>query len=97
MTVAAALDFYRDLVKLGFPARYPLVQFPNPPLLVALAASVVGWFVSGSAQDVVTAVGTMGITVWAYGEAVHGVNAFRHALGVVMLVSTAASLADRLH
>lgn len=82
-------------MRLGFPQRYPLVQFPNAPLLLALAASVVGWFVGGHAQDYVSAVGTIGIVVWAWQEAVDGVNLFRHALGLAMLVSTAVSLAAR--
>lgn len=90
------LDRYRRLVGLGFPASYPLVQFPNPPLLIAIAASVVGWFVSGDAQRYVTAVGTVGIAVWAWQEAVDGVNAFRHLLGAAMLVSTVIGLADRI-
>jgi hypothetical protein len=92
----AAVSFYRELVQLGFPRHYPLVQFPNPPLVVALLASAAGWFVTGSAQDYLTAVGTIGIAVWAWQEATDGVNLFRHALGAVVLVSTAISLAHRL-
>ena len=83
---ATPIDHYRALVKLGFPARYPLVQFPNPPLMVALLASVVGWFVSGTVQDYATAIGTMGIVVWAYQEAVEGVNLFRHAAEYIPFV-----------
>ncbi|MDO9355913.1 MAG: hypothetical protein Q7T55_19605 [Solirubrobacteraceae bacterium] len=90
-----ALDRYRALTQLGFPASYPLVQFPNPPLLLALLASVVGWFVAGDAQDYVTAVGVVGITVWAWLEAVEGVNLFRHLLGIVSLINTVIGLVDR--
>lgn len=93
---AAALARYRQLTQLGWPRDYPIAQFPNTPLWVAIAASVVGWFVSGDAQHVATAVGTIGIAVWAWQEAFDGVNAFRHALGVVMLVYTAITLAGRL-
>lgn len=92
---ARALALYRELLGLGFPQRYPLAQFPNPPLLLALFASVLGWVVSGTAQDWVTAVGIVGITVWAWQEAVSGVNLFRHLLGIVVLVNTVAGLVDR--
>lgn len=94
--LAAAVARYRRLVRLSWPRRYPLVQFPNAPLLVSLGASVVGWFVSGDAQDYVTAVGTVGIAVWAWQEAVDGVNGFRHALGAAGLIYTVVSLAGRL-
>jgi hypothetical protein len=86
---------YSALTQLGFPQRYPLVQFPNPPLMVALLASVVGWFVSGDAQDYVTAIGIVGITVWAWQEAVDGVNLFRHVLGIASLINTVIGLVDR--
>ncbi|MBO9534060.1 MAG: hypothetical protein J7513_13900 [Solirubrobacteraceae bacterium] len=94
--LAAVVARYRRLVKLGWPRSYPLVQFPNAPLLVALGASVVGWFVSGDAQDYATAVGTVGIAVWAWQEAVDGDNGFRHALGVGGLIYTVITLAGRL-
>lgn len=93
--IAGAIERYRALTALGFPAQYPLAQFPNPPLVLALLASVVGWFVSGDAQSYVTAIGIVGITVWAWQEAVAGVNLFRHALGVVVLVNTVVGLVDR--
>lgn len=93
---SAALERYRKLTQLGWPRDYPVAQFPNTPLWVSLIASVVGRFVSGEAQDYVTAVGTIGIAVWAWQEAFDGVNAFRHALGVVMLIYTAVTLAGRL-
>ncbi len=93
---AAVVASYRDLSKLGWPKRYPLVQWPNPPLIVALLASVVGWFVSGDVQDYVTAIGIIGITVWAWEEAVDGVNLFRHALGLVVLINTIIGLVDRI-
>jgi hypothetical protein len=93
---ASGLVVLRRVAQWGFPKRYPLVQFPNAPLLVALAASVVGWFVTGTVQSYVTAVGTVGIAVWAWGELVDGVNLFRHTLGLVVLVSTVINLAHRL-
>lgn len=86
---------YRSLAALSFPASYPLVQFPNAPLWVAIAASVAGWFVSGEAQDYVTAVGIVGIVAWGWLELVDGVNLFRHALGAVVLVNTVVGLVDR--
>ena len=87
---------YHAITQIGFPAHYPVVQVLNLPLTVGLLASVLGWFVSGTAQDYVTAVGTIGIAVWAWQEALEGVNLVRHALGIAMLVSTTLTLADRI-
>lgn len=90
-----ARERYRSLAAFGFPARYPLVQFPNPPLWVALLASAAGWFVDGEPQRYVTAVGTVGIAVWAWLEVFEGVNLARRLLGLVVLVHTVVTLADR--
>lgn len=90
------LAFYRELTQIGFPAQYPLAQFPNPPLMLAILASVVGWFVDGAAQDYVTAVGFVGISVWAWLELTAGVNLFRRILGLAVLVNTVVGIAARL-
>lgn len=91
-----AWERYVALTQLGFPARYPLAQVPNLPLTVGLLASFLGWFVSGSAHSYAAAAGTIGIAVWAWGEALQGLNLFRHALGLAVLASTLITLADRL-
>ncbi len=66
---------------------YTVAQAPNPPLWVALAALLVAALVGdGTVHDVARAVFYVAISIWAYEEAVHGVNGFRKALGIIGLV-----------
>ena len=76
----------------GWPRRYVLVQLPNAPLLVALAAGVVARVVDGWAHDVAAVVAGIALAVWALQELVQGVNGFRRALGLVVLVLLAVRL-----
>lgn len=57
------------------------MQFPNPPLLVALVASVAGRGLSGGAYRVAQAIFYIGLVAWAYEEARRGDNWFRRLLG----------------
>jgi hypothetical protein len=70
----------------GWPRRFPIVQFPNPPLLLAFAGWGLAVAASGSAHDVGRAIFNLGLVVWALEEAVSGVNWFRRLLGVGALV-----------
>jgi hypothetical protein len=72
------------------------VQFPNPPLLLAFAGSGLATAADGTAHDVGQTVFTIGIAVWAWEEAVHGANWFRHLLGAAALVWIVARLAGEL-
>src|SRR5216684_3783522 len=65
----------------GWPRRFPVVQFPNPPLLLAVAGWTLAALTGGTAHDVGRAVFTIGLGVWALAEAVGGVNWFRRLLG----------------
>ena len=80
----------------GWPRRFPIAQFPNPPLLVAL----VGWGLAaatgGSTHDVGRAVLILGLAIWAWGEAVSGVNWFRRLLGAGVLLWIVIELAGEL-
>jgi hypothetical protein len=66
---------------------YVVGQFPNPPLWIALAGLLVAGLTndSGTINDLARAVFYVALTVWAYEEAVYGVNGFRKTLGVVAL------------
>lgn len=75
----------RRVLDLEWPRRYPVVQFPNAPLLVALAASGAARLTDGTAHDVAFAVATAGFGAWAGWEVVDGDNAFRRVLGVAGL------------
>jgi hypothetical protein len=67
---------------------YVVAQFPNLPLLVALAAQLASMFLEDgtTAADVASAVFYVALTVWAYEEAAGGVNHFRRGLGVAGLL-----------
>jgi hypothetical protein len=66
----------------GWPARYPIAQFPNAALLVYLAAVVASAGV----------VATVALSIWALDEIVRGANLFRRGLGTVVLVWTVVGL-----
>lgn len=81
---------------MGWPRSFPLVQFPNPPLLLGFAGSGLAAAADGTAHDVGRAIFAVGFSVWAWEEAVRGVNWFRHLLGVGALVWIVARLASEL-
>ena len=70
----------------GWPERFPIAQFPNAPLLVALG----GWGVAALTDEEVhsyaLATFYVGLTAWAWAELVDGVNWFRRGLGAVGIV-----------
>lgn len=78
-------DFYRR-AKHGFPARYPLVQFPNAPLIVALAAWLIARMTEGLAHDIAQDASYAAFAVWAFLEVKDPANLFRRLLGAVALV-----------
>jgi hypothetical protein len=80
-----------------WPSSFPVVQFPNPPLVVALLASVAGYFTHGTAYRVALSIFYVALSIWAYEEARHGTNWFRHLLGVGFSIYIVVSLAQALH
>jgi hypothetical protein len=91
-----ALVHYRKVRGLGWPCRFPLVQFPNNPLIIAFLAGLVAEMIHGNGRFDARSVSYLAMTIWAYEELVHGVNWFRHLLGLVYLVSTGVHLAAAL-
>jgi hypothetical protein len=79
--------------QLSWPRRFPIVQFPNLPLLLAFAGWGLAAVAGGTAHDVGRAVFTVGLSAWAWEEAAGGVNWFRRLLGVAVFVSIVARLA----
>jgi hypothetical protein len=77
---------YRRLTGLAFPRRFPIVQFPNLPLIIAFLASQAGRVVGASEHPYATSISYLAMTIWAYEEFVEGVNWFRHLLGFAYLV-----------
>jgi hypothetical protein len=70
----------------SWPASFPLVQWPNPPLWAALGGLLVGALTSGSVHAYARAVFYAGLAAWAYLELTEGVNWFRRALGAAGLL-----------
>jgi hypothetical protein len=96
MLPATIVELVQRLAKWQWPARFPLVQFPNPPLALALLADLGARLSSGQGHRGLLALFYASLSVWAYEEARHGENWFRRALGlgfaVVILVSLSRSL-----
>jgi hypothetical protein len=63
------------------PRRFPIFQFPNPPLIAAVASAALARGVTGETARGAAAVSDVALLVWAYGELAGGANWFRRLLG----------------
>ncbi len=79
----------------GWPRRFPIAQFPNPPLLVVFAGRGVAAVSDGRARDAGRWMATLGLGVWAWQETTDGANWFRRLVGVGGLVRVGLALAGR--
>lgn len=77
----------------GWPHDFPLVQFPNMPLIAAFAGGQAAAVFHGAGHVAAAVVSYAALTIWAYEELVDGVNWFRHLLGLVYMISTVAHIA----
>jgi hypothetical protein len=84
--LAAVGPAFKRLRGFGFPRRFPIVQFPNLPLIVAFLASEASHVLSGAEHPYARAVSYLAMTIWAYEELVDGVNWFRHLLGLAFML-----------
>jgi hypothetical protein len=75
----------KDVLNASWPPAYPVFQFPNAPLLVAIGATGVARATDGDVHDYADAVASVGFAAWAYLELTDGVNAFRRLLGAAGL------------
>jgi hypothetical protein len=73
---------FKRVTQIGLPRRFPIVQFPNVPLIFAFLAGAVGSHVHGASRSYATAAAYLAMTVWAYEELARGVNWFRRLLGL---------------
>lgn len=80
----------------GWPADNPVAQFPNAPLLVAIAAWIARQLTDGTANDWASAIFYVAISCFAFWELVDGVNRFRRIGGAVILVLTVYLVAQAL-
>jgi hypothetical protein len=88
---------FKRLTQLGFPPRYPIVQFPNLPLIIAFAAGLASKSLHGADHRYALAIAYLGMTVWAYEELANGVNWFRHLLGLVYVFILVMRVAHAIH
>jgi hypothetical protein len=73
-------------LKRGWPSRYPIVQFPNAPLLGAFGAWLLAALTNDSVHAYARAAFYALLAAWAWGELTHGDNLVRRALGAAGLV-----------
>jgi hypothetical protein len=70
----------------GWPASFPLVQFPNAALFAALGAWLVAALTDGSVHSYARAAFYAGLAAWAWEELAGGVNWVRRVFGGAGLV-----------
>jgi hypothetical protein len=64
------------------PRRFPILQFPNPPLIVAGLAGVAAALADRRYSPVARVVSHLAVLVWALEEVFSGANWFRRLLGL---------------
>lgn len=64
------------------PRRFPIAQFPNFPMLVAIAAGGMARRSDGEAAHAALLVSNVATLVWAYEELTDGASWFRRLLGL---------------
>jgi hypothetical protein len=84
------------LTRWGWPAGFEVVQFPNPPLIVALLARAASQLSHGTGHRVTQSIFYVTLSVWAYDEARSGDNWFRRLLGLGFAAYILASLMQAL-
>lgn len=81
----------------GWPAAYPLAQFPNAPLLLSFVASwLTGQLTTGDAADYARAASSIFLACWAWLELSAGVNLWRRVMGAGFLVVIISDVGQRL-
>ena len=96
-TFSSAWRAFKHLTTLGYPRGFPVVQFPNLPLIVALIAGYGSRYIRGTGHADLLAVGYLAMTIWAYEELARGTNWFRRLLGLVFMVILVVRVAEGLH
>lgn len=87
---------YQRLTKLGYPPKFPIAQFPNAPLIVALAAGLAHHFLAGTTGRYLQAVTYVALAIWAYDELANGSNWFRRLLGAAALALVVVRVAHAI-
>lgn len=77
----------------GWPAAYPVAQFPNAPLATAGVAGLVARASTGAVRAYAAAASRVALAVWGADELTRGDNAWRRVLGAVTLARVVAEVA----
>jgi hypothetical protein len=88
---------FQRLTQLGWPRRYPIAQFPNLPLIVAVGAGIAHHFITGTTGRYLQAVAYVALGIWADDELTRGENWFRRLLGATFLVIVVVRVAGDIH
>jgi hypothetical protein len=96
-SLQASWRAFKRLTQLGFPPRFPILQFPNVPLILAFVAGEAAKYLNGSAHTYAAATAYVALAIWAYEELVHGVNWFRQLLGLAYVIIVVVRIAHALH
>jgi hypothetical protein len=65
------------------PRRFPIFQFPNPPLIAAMLAGALGRTARGPLSRNATLLSRLALLLWSAEEMATGVNWFRRVLGTM--------------
>ena len=74
------------------PRRFPIFQFPNPPLIAAMAAAAIARFTRGTPSRTAMQLSRLGLLWWSAEEIISGANWFRRLLGAAAGAYSLASL-----
>ncbi|HVV74498.1 MAG TPA: hypothetical protein VHC43_00565 [Mycobacteriales bacterium] len=96
-TATRAWRRFQGLTQLGWPRRFPIAQFPNLPLIVAVGAGVAHHFIAGTTARYLRAIAYVALGIWAYEEVAQGSNWFRRLLGATFLVIVVVRVARDIH
>jgi hypothetical protein len=65
---------WRNLTALSFPRSYPIVQFPNAPLILAFGSGLLAQNSHGHEHSYAQAISYLSMAVWAYLELFQGMS-----------------------
>lgn len=96
-TFSPAWRGFKHLTTLGFPRRFPLVQFPNLLLIIALVCGYASRHVGRTGHAYLLAANYLAMTIWAYEELTLGTNWFRRLLGLTFIGILVLRVGQGLH
>ncbi len=79
------------------PRRFPIVQFPNRSLIVAMLAGALARASAGPTRRCAALVSRLATVLWALQEVVSGANWLRRLLGLGVGTAAARDLARSVH